>query len=78
MVEKENESELEDYDPYKIDWAHNNNVPVQGSTYGSKSSLAKHLQDENDSDFRPNSRYSSHVSPKRPSYHHHDPYANYR
>lgn len=59
VVEKEDASELEDYDPYKIDWAANNNIPVHGSTYGSRSSLAKHLNDGNESDFRPNSRYSS-------------------
>ncbi|XP_015789603.1 uncharacterized protein LOC107366494 [Tetranychus urticae] len=65
VVEKEDASELEDYDPYKIDWAANNNMPVHGSTYGSRSSLAKHLNDGNESDFRPNSRYSSQPSVKR-------------
>ncbi|XP_074605250.1 cuticlin-4 [Brevipalpus obovatus] len=75
VVEKDQESELEDYDPYKIDWAANNNIPIHGSTYGSRSSLAKNAHDGTDSDFRPNSRYSSQQSPKRSSTLH---YPNYR
>jgi hypothetical protein len=77
VIEKEDASELEDYDPYKIDWSANNTkMPIQASTYGSRTSLARHaITDGNESDFRPNSRFSSsHTGKKTPSH----SYANYR
>ena len=64
VVEKEEGSELEDYDPYKIDWSANNNYAH--SNYTSRSELAK----DDLHDYRPTSRYShrSTQSMNRPYY----------